>query len=150
MSNIALRDFNARLYGKNVSRVMISCPSQGIEILACACSVWRDLARLDELTGLKPFTWEKVAPPPYLATPPQDRFTVSHVSGRRWFISSCRKTWLAPLTQGVGDFFPYKQELSNRSSQQRFRFQLVHQPVCLALGLLHFFFCYMYCFCKQK
>ena len=27
---------------------------------------------------------------------PRDRFAVSHVNGRRWFISSCRKTWLAP------------------------------------------------------
>ena len=40
---------------KNVSRVVINCPSQRTEISACACCAWRDLARLGELTRLKPF-----------------------------------------------------------------------------------------------
>ena len=57
-------NFTARLHGKNVSRVMMSCPSQRTEISACACSAWRHLARLGELTRLKPFTWEKVGSPP--------------------------------------------------------------------------------------
>ena len=57
-------NFTARLYGKKVSRVMISCPSQATEILACACSVWRDLAPLGELTRLKAFIWEKVGSSP--------------------------------------------------------------------------------------
>ena len=57
-------NFTACLHRKNVIRVMISCLSQGTEISACACSVWRDLAQLGELTHLKPFTWEKVGSPP--------------------------------------------------------------------------------------
>ena len=79
---------------------MTSCPSQRT---ACACSVWRDLARLGELTRLKPFTWEKVGSPPRvtLSCQPSDptpraRFAVSRVNGRRLFISNCRKRWLAP------------------------------------------------------
>ena len=32
--------------------------------------------------------------------PPRARFVVSHVNGRRWFISNCRKTWLAPVGSG--------------------------------------------------
>ena len=103
------------LHGKNVSRVMMSCLSQGTEISACACecSAWRDLARLGKLTRSKLFTWEKVGSPPgspYFATKwpypqghptPRARFAVSHVNGRWWFMSNCRKTWLALVGSGM-------------------------------------------------
>ena len=49
-------NFTVCLHGKYVSRVMVSCPSQQTEISACTCSAWHDLARLGELTRLKPFT----------------------------------------------------------------------------------------------
>ena len=49
-------NFTTHLHGKNVRWVMINCLSQVTEISACACSVWHDLARLGELTRLKPFT----------------------------------------------------------------------------------------------
>ena len=49
-------NFTTRVHGKNVSRVMMSCPSPRTEISARACSEWRDLARQGELTRLKPFT----------------------------------------------------------------------------------------------
>ena len=55
---------------KNVSWVMTSCPSQGTEISACACSASHNLAWLGKLNRLKPFTWEKVGLPP--------RVTLSH------------------------------------------------------------------------
>ena len=84
---------------------MMSCPSQRTEISACACSAWRFLTRLGKLTCLKPFTWEKVGSPewpyPQGHPTPQARFTVSHVNGRQWFISNCRKTWLAPVGWGA-------------------------------------------------
>ena len=103
-------------------------------ISACACSAWRDLTRLGELTRLKPFTWEKVGSPPRVTlsrqpsdpTPqghitPRARFAVSHVNGRRLFISNCRKTWLAPVGSGgegasgpQANFSPYKQGLTGK------------------------------------
>ena len=102
-------NFPARLHRKNVSRVMISCPSQVTEISACVCSAWHDLARLGDLTRLKPFTWEKVGSPPRVTLSrqpsdptPQARFAVSHVNGRGWFISNWRKTWLPPVGLGGG------------------------------------------------
>ena len=52
-------NFTTRVHGKNVSRVMMSCPSPRTEISARACSEWRDLARQGELTRLKPFTWSR-------------------------------------------------------------------------------------------
>ena len=57
-------NFIARLLGKNVNRVVMNYPSQRTEISACACSAWHDLARLGDLTRLKPFTWEKVGSSP--------------------------------------------------------------------------------------
>ena len=87
---------------KNVSRVMMSCPSQRTEISVCACSAWRDLARLGELTRLKRLHEKKLARPrgsPSLANRvtlppgslyPRARFAVSHVNGRRLFLSNCR------------------------------------------------------------
>ena len=44
---------------------------------------------------------------------PWARFAVSHVNGR-WFISNCRKTWLAPVGLRT-NFSPYKQSLSQIS-----------------------------------
>ena len=51
----------------NLSRVIINCPShltikglKRVDISACGCSVWRDSARLGELTRLNPFTWGKL------------------------------------------------------------------------------------------
>ena len=63
--------YRARLYGKNLSRVMIRCPSQGTEISACACSAWCDFVRLGEFTRLKPFTWEKLGSPPRVTLSPE-------------------------------------------------------------------------------
>ena len=81
---------------------MMSCPSQRTEISVCACSAWRDLARLGELTRLKRLHEKKLARPrgsPSLANRvtlppgslyPRARFAVSHVNGRRLFLSNCR------------------------------------------------------------
>ena len=70
------------------------------------------------------YNWEKVGSPTrvILSCQPSDptpraRFAVSHVNGRWWFISNCRKTWLAPVGSGEGylgspgqcHFYPCKQ-----------------------------------------
>ena len=116
-------NFTAHLCGKNMSRVMMSCPSQRTEISACACSAWRNLAWLGELTRLKPFTPRvtlscQLSDPTPGSPSPWARFAVSHVNGRQWFVSNCRKTWLAPVGSGgegasgpQANFSPYKQGL---------------------------------------
>ena len=100
-------NFTTHLHGKNMNQVMMSCPSQWTEISACACSAWRDLTQLGELTCLKPITWEKVGLPPRVTlsrqpsdTTPWTRFALSRVKCRQLFISNCRKTWLAPVGSG--------------------------------------------------
>ena len=74
-------NFTARVHGKNVSRVMISCSSQGTKISACACSAWRDLARLGELR----LAWNRLHDKSWLDPQghptPRARFAVSHVNG---------------------------------------------------------------------
>ena len=87
---------------------MISCPSQGTEISACACFARLGPGRrvdshetvymrkswlVPQGHPILPTEW----PYPHGHPSPWARFAVSRVNGRRWFISNCRKTWLAPV-----------------------------------------------------
>ena len=84
------------------------------EISACAHA-------LRDATWPGQASWEKKLDRPTRVTlscqpsdPTRARFAVSHVNGRRWFISNCRKTWLAPVDSGVGVPWvpgPYKRTL---------------------------------------
>ena len=131
---------------------MMSCPSQWTEISACACSVCCDLARLGELTRLKLFTWEKVGhhvsptewPYPQGHPTPRARFAVSHINGRRWFTSNCRKTWLALVGLGwwEGGRVPRVPGPTflhiNRHSKKFFMFKIPDETLGLVLEMNFF------------
>ena len=66
-------------------------PHKWLKISACACSEWRDLAQLGELTRLKPFTWEKVGSTPRVTlscqpSDPTPRVTLSPEPGLQFLM----------------------------------------------------------------
>ena len=82
---------------------------QRTEISACSCSAWRNLARQASWLTWNRLHEKKLACPQGHPVSPTEwpypwaRFAVSHVNGWWWFISNCRRTWLALVGLGGGE-----------------------------------------------
>ena len=96
-------NFTSCLHGKTWARLWWAAPLKGLKYQLAQLGLARRLDSLETVYTRK--SWLTPQGHPVLPTEwpyPPSRFAVSHVNSRRWFLSNCRKTWLAPVGSGWG------------------------------------------------